>query len=30
MNRIAWFNVLAFAGTLVTYVFEKISAFVGG
>lgn len=30
MNRIAWFNLIAFAGTLVTYVCEKLSGFFGG
>lgn len=30
MNRIQWFNLIAFAGSLITYMAEKIVGFFGG
>lgn len=30
MNRIAWFNVIAFAGTMLTYAAEKLFGLFAG
>lgn len=30
MNRVQWFNLIAFSGSLITYIAEKLIGFFGG